>query len=130
MTNWVTIRVPEPDRDAAKEMRPDDATHGDCLVAGSQALNAAAQEGFSDDVVGYLQYMEDQAAGVYENDSDTAGIDNVVEELKSELSMVADPTVSPDMESLFEKLETVEAAAKEATQAAQSAEQSVEELQR
>jgi len=42
MTNWVTIRVPESDRDDAKDIRPDDATHGDCLVAGAKAL--AGQE--------------------------------------------------------------------------------------
>jgi len=35
MTNWVTIRVPESDREDAKAARPDDATHGDCLVAGA-----------------------------------------------------------------------------------------------
>ena len=129
MTNWVTIRVPETDRDAAKEMRPDNATHGDCLVAGSQVLNAAAQAGFSDDVVGYLQYMEDQAAGVYESDSDTVSVDELVDELKSELSMAADPVVTADIEAMQEKLDRIEAAAKKATQAAQSAEQSVEELQ-
>ena len=38
MTEWVTIRVPEGDRDEAKDVRPDDATHGDCLVAGAKAL--------------------------------------------------------------------------------------------
>jgi len=38
MTEWVTIRVPEHNRDDAKEIRPDDATHGDCLVAGAKAL--------------------------------------------------------------------------------------------
>jgi len=35
---WVTIRVPEADRDDAKDIRPADATHGDCLVAGARAL--------------------------------------------------------------------------------------------
>jgi len=38
MTEWVTIRVPEPNRDDAKDIRPNDATHGDCLVAGAKAL--------------------------------------------------------------------------------------------
>jgi len=37
-TEWVTIRVPEPDRDDAKDIRPDDATYGDCLLAGAKAL--------------------------------------------------------------------------------------------
>jgi hypothetical protein len=36
---WVTIRVPEADRDAAKNRRPEEATHGDCLVAGAEQLN-------------------------------------------------------------------------------------------
>jgi len=39
---WVTIRVPEEDRDAAKDIRPDDATHGDCLVAGAKVLAGEA----------------------------------------------------------------------------------------
>ena len=125
MTNWVTIRVPEANRDDAKDIRPDNATHGDCLVAGAKILATAAEAGYKGDMVGYLTHLEDQAQGVHDPD-----VDDVIDDFKSELSMVADPTVSPDMESLFEKLETVESAAKEATQAAQSAEQSVEELQR
>lgn len=39
MTNWVTVKVPEADRERAKEYRPDGATYGDCLVAGAERLN-------------------------------------------------------------------------------------------
>lgn len=45
MTDWVTVRVPEPDRDEAKDIRPDDATHGDCLVAGAKALAERGDNG-------------------------------------------------------------------------------------
>lgn len=38
MTEWVTVKVPEADREMAKETRPDGATYGDCLVAGAQEL--------------------------------------------------------------------------------------------
>lgn len=37
-TEWVTVRVPAEDRERAKAERPDGATHGDCLVAGAEAL--------------------------------------------------------------------------------------------
>lgn len=37
--DWVSIRVPEADRETCKEYRPDDATYGDCLVAGAERLN-------------------------------------------------------------------------------------------
>lgn len=37
-TEWVTVKVPAADRDAAKDARPTGATHGDCLVAGARAL--------------------------------------------------------------------------------------------
>lgn len=35
---WVTVKVPKADREASKDARPDDASHGDCLVAGAKAL--------------------------------------------------------------------------------------------
>lgn len=103
MTNWVTIRVPEDDRDDAKEIRPDDATHGDCLVAGAKAL-----------------------AGV--DDSPKVDMDGLIDELKNELSMAADPTVTPDIEGMYERLDRIESAAKEATQAAQQTQHQLEEL--
>lgn len=37
--DWVTIKVPEEDRDKAKDYRPEGATHGDCLVAGAERLS-------------------------------------------------------------------------------------------
>lgn len=39
MTNWVTVKVPEPDRNQAATYKPDGVTWGDCLVAGAERLN-------------------------------------------------------------------------------------------
>lgn len=39
MTNWVTVKVPEDNREKASEYKPEDATWGDCLVAGAERLN-------------------------------------------------------------------------------------------
>jgi hypothetical protein len=39
MTEWVTVKVPASDRDECKEIRPDSATFGDCLVAGAKLLS-------------------------------------------------------------------------------------------
>lgn len=48
MTNWVTIKVPEDDRDEAKAARPEDATWGDVLVAGAVWLNGEQESGVGD----------------------------------------------------------------------------------
>jgi len=97
MTNWVTIRVPEANRDDAKEIRPENATHGDCLVAGAKALSGENPNADVDDLKAVAATPED------------------LTKLRGDI---------------LERMDTIESAAKEATQAAQSAEQSVEELQR
>jgi len=61
MTNWVTIRVPESDREDAKAARPDDATHGDCLVAGAKALAGDDGESIAETAVDVTPEIDDDA---------------------------------------------------------------------
>lgn len=37
-TNWVTVKVPEEQRDKAKEHQPNGTTYADCLVTGARTL--------------------------------------------------------------------------------------------
>lgn len=52
-----------------------------------------------------------------------------LEEMKNELSMANEPGVDIDVGGLYEKLDRLETAVKEATQAAQAADRKLEELQ-
>ena len=52
----------------------------------------------------------------------------LIESLKDELSMTADPTVEVDTEQLLQRIDRLESAVKEATEAAQSADRKLEQL--
>jgi len=95
---WVTIRVPRADRDTAKDRRPEDATHGDCLVAGAERLNE------------HLDSEPDITATVRpEVDEDALeDIETRINELKNNLSMADELGVELDTERLFAAIETIE----------------------
>jgi len=105
MTEWTSISVTEEQKatlEAAQEQAGHDGAIGRFLV----------REVAGDGREGLTTTLELDA-------------DAVVDELKDELSMSASPL---EVKSLVEKIEELEAAVKEATQAAQSTEQTVEEL--
>lgn len=142
MTEWdnpKTIRVPEHQWSDSKEIRPDGATHGDCLVAGARLLARKSDAGFEGEPLSYLLQLEESGETPTDGGVDTSvtvrpeldqeAVDGMIDELKKELSMAADSTVQPNVADMMEKLDRIESAAKEATQAAQSAERSVEQLQ-
>jgi len=86
MTNWVTIRVPESDRDEAKDVRPDDATHGDCLVAGAKALAGQDTESVATEADAHA----------------------VAEAIKGEISMANEPGVEIDAERIINRIDDLE----------------------
>lgn len=54
--------------------------------------------------------------------------EEIAEQLKNELSMANEPGVEMDVPELYERIDELEAAVKEATNAAQSAERTVEQM--
>jgi len=88
MTEWVTVKVPESDRDECKEIRPDSATFGDCIVAGAKSLsdgdvilpNQTDAEDIADEIVGRIDMTADP--GTVMSDSDVADLAEQVRKLQ------------------------------------------------
>ena len=98
MTDWddpKTIRVPERQWSESKKTRPDDATHGDCLVAGAKALNGDVHTG---DVEDFNNHVPNPSV-------DT---DALVAALQDEISMANEPGVQIDEGRMMALLETIE----------------------
>jgi len=89
MTEWVTIRVPEHNRDDAKEIRPDDATHGDCLVAGAKAL-----------ANGEDQLNDDSSTETQTHDTDTSELMDKLRRLNNRLDELPEQTAGKVAERL------------------------------
>jgi len=111
MTNdakeWVTIKVPEEQRDAARE-RPE--TYGEVLAAGVEALANGANGTPRLDEMGELDAEE------------------IATRLKDELSMVNEPGVEVDVDGMVEKLERIESAAQTAEERTGRIEQALEDM--
>jgi len=103
-TNWVTVKVPEGDREQAAEYKPDGVTWGDCLVAGAERLN----DGLDSDT------------RRFEPDGATAGVDEIVDVLTDELG-------SRDAD-VADRIDGVEMAIQELTDQVQSVKRTLEDL--
>lgn len=99
-TEWVTIRIPERVRKPAKD---DPRTYGEIM-----------------------------ADGLDESPGESIDVDTeaVVEEIKNDLSMVADPAVPEDdlVEDIAERVETMEGTVKEQTQTIQTLQKTLEDM--
>ena len=111
-----TIALPDSTKDELDELKDHpNESYADVV----ERLLTVYDDGHSDP-------LEGETLNTCTVDVDT---EDLIDELKNELSMAADPAVQPNMESLFERIDTLESAVKEATQAAQSADRKLEDLQ-
>lgn len=85
-TDWVTIKVPESDREQADDYKPDGVTWGDCLVAGAERL--------ADDLESDTRRFEPETA--------TADVEELAAEIRQELGFGGDPEKLADVDALAE----------------------------
>lgn len=100
---WVTVKVPESDKEQADDYRPDGSTFGDCLVAGAERLNDSLD---SDTPAGFDPGQIDEVLAASKADVPTT--EEIVADLKNELSMANEAGVDVDEERLFEQLNELE----------------------